>query len=206
MSKKPDMEQIPVQEEEEQSGGLLLWLLLGILLVMLLGGGLAIASFLGIISLDSIIDKTRQLPQKIAVIEKVEKYFSAPSPAEQTETGQGEGVNVPSELPLTLPINAALPSDNGQKPAVPQETPESIAKAKAEAAKNISHLARLYGSMKAEEAVLIMEELDDELNVTILRKMEDEQAAKILSVMNPQRAAKLSRMLAGKQRTVIQVN
>ncbi|MEM5771059.1 MAG: magnesium transporter MgtE, partial [Bacillota bacterium] len=71
---------------------------------------------------------------------------------------------------------------------------------------NISRLARLYGNMKPEEAAPIMKELDDDLVVTLLRKMEDEQAAKILSAMEAQRAARLTRLLAGKQRTVIQVN
>lgn len=189
------------EQEEGPAGGLLLWLLLGILLVMLVGGGFAIASFLGLISFDDMANKARQLPQKIPV---VAQYFSGESrlPEGTEQTGAEAVTPVPPE-----PVAISQPDllKNTVKQAG-QLTPEAAAKAKAEADKNISRLARLYGNMKPEEAAPIMKELDDDLVVTLLRKMEDEQAAKILSAMEPQRAARLTRLLAGKQRTVIQVN
>lgn len=209
MSSKPNMEQTPAQEEQ-QSGGILLWLLLGILLVMLVGGGLAIASYTGLISLDDIANKARQLPQKIPA---VAKYFSAESDGEQAGTTEEEAINTPAESPLSLPVEAVTPQVekiDRQIPAAKQvispETAEIMAKAKAEEEKNISRLARLYASMKAEAAAPIINELEDDMVVMILRKMEDEQAAKILTAMEPQRAAKLTMLLAGKPRVVTRVN
>lgn len=184
-------------EEEGPSGGLLLWLLIGILLVMLVGGGLAVASFLGLVSFDNMADKARQLSQKIPVVAKT-LFHRSPSPdlLEKTEA---------EEFPPAPPETVVNPQTALTKNP-PAQTPEAAAKAKAEADKNISRLARLYGNMKAEEAAPIMRELDDELVVAILRKLEDEQAAKILSALDPQRAARLSRLIAGRQRTIIQVN
>ncbi|MEM5770432.1 MAG: hypothetical protein AAGU32_19425, partial [Bacillota bacterium] len=84
------------EQEEGSSGGLLLWLLLGILLVMLVGGGIAIASFLGLISFDNMANMARQLPQKIPV---VTKYFSGESrlPAETDQTGAEAVTTAPPE-------------------------------------------------------------------------------------------------------------
>lgn len=209
MSDTPNKEQtskIEVEEEEEeQSGGILLWLLLGILLVMLLGGGLAIASYLGLLSFGDLTNKARQLPQQITQqIPVVTKYFASKATVDQTENAENETMNtgIPDVPPL-LPAQQPIPL---VKPVLPAETPEAIAKAKAEEAKNISRLARLYGNMKPEEAAPIMRELDDDLVVNLLKKMEDEQAAKILAVMEPQRAAKVTKLLAGKPKIIVQVN
>lgn len=202
MRTEPDKEQIP-EQEEEQSGGILLWLLLGVLLVMLVGGGFAIASSVGLISLEEVTNKARQLPQKITpIVTKATEYFTR-------NTEQAKPQEAATVTPEISPVSPVPPSDqpkSAPKQASPEEIAAAMEKAKAEEAKNISRLARLYASMKPEEAEPIMRELDDELAVTILKKMEDEQAAGILIAMEPQRAAKLTRLLAGKQKIILQVN
>jgi flagellar motility protein MotE (MotC chaperone) len=49
--------------------------------------------------------------------------------------------------------------------------------------------------MKPEEAVAILNNLDNPTIITVLQKMDEGQAAKILALMNPQRAAVLSKTL-----------
>jgi flagellar motility protein MotE (MotC chaperone) len=73
------------------------------------------------------------------------------------------------------------------------------AKAKQDEAKRISRLARLYGEMKADEAVPIINQLDDSTVLAIFGKMEDGQVAKILAQLDARRAARLTQnMLKGK--------
>jgi len=60
---------------------------------------------------------------------------------------------------------------------------------------NISKLARVYSVMKPEEAVAILNGLDNKTIVAILQKMNEDQAAKILARMDSQQAGSLSRDL-----------
>lgn len=67
-----------------------------------------------------------------------------------------------------------------------------------EETKRISKLARLYGGMKPEAAVAIMQELDDSTVISIFGKMEEEQVSKILALIDSSRAARISQeMLRG---------
>lgn len=108
---------------------------------------------------------------------------------------------------------APVQPEQSQKPAsafpVPQVitpdliTPEDLEKQdklrQQEENKRIGRLARLYGSMKPDEATTIMQELDDATVVAIFSKMEEEQVAKILARFDSKRAASLTQdMLRGK--------
>lgn len=171
------------------SGGIIIWLLVGTLLVMLIGGGVALAAYLGFIQLDGIADKARKIPI-------VSKYIlkEAVSPQEEQvvvpmEAEPPTAVEVKPAQKASLPLTAS--------PPVPKEIMnEQLEKIKADELKNITRLARLYGSMKPEEAVPILTELNDAFVVSLLRKMEDEQAARILTGMEPKRAAKLTLLLS----------
>ncbi len=62
--------------------------------------------------------------------------------------------------------------------------------------KRIESLARIYGSMRPEEAATILETLPDELIIAILRAIdEDRQKAKILERMETQRAGRISKLM-----------
>jgi flagellar protein FlbB len=192
---------------ENRSVGIFIWLLVGILLVMLVGGGLTLAAYLGFIPMDDIIYKARQLPI-------IGKYYlhkiDATLIADETVASVQQTQSVPMDAnaavpPKPVPMDAnaaAMPSKPViQQPLVKNNITDILAKDKAEELKNISRLARLYASMKPEESVPILNDLDDAFVVNMLRKMEDEQAAKILVMMDPQRAAKLSRMLGSANET-----
>jgi len=110
----------------------------------------------------------------------------------------------PVELPAT-PVQPIVPPPSAVKPL--QQTPppaplpadpaelEKQQKAKAEEGKRLSRLARLYGAMKPEEAVNIMNQLEDDAIVAIFSRMEDEQVAKILAAMEARRSARLTQMM-----------
>ncbi len=60
-------------------------------------------------------------------------------------------------------------------------------------------LAKVYGSMKANEGARIMETLDDQLCISIFKYMnEDRQKAKILAAMSSDKATRLSKLMSNK--------
>lgn len=60
---------------------------------------------------------------------------------------------------------------------------------------NYEQQAQYYGQMKADAAVKIMDNLEDELVIGVFLKMENEQVSKILSKMDPKRAANLVKQM-----------
>lgn len=76
----------------------------------------------------------------------------------------------------------------------------------AEEKKRISKLARLYNEMKPEDAVKLLEQLDDNMVLAIMGKMEDDQVVQILPLFNTARGANLTRiMYNGKPPVVTEV-
>jgi len=97
----------------------------------------------------------------------------------------------------TTALPAALPPIG---PAQADVDKEKLAKiAKQEEAKRITKLARLYNGMKPDEAVPILNQLDDATVIAILNKMEEDQVSKIMAQLDPKRAARLTEnILKGK--------
>ena len=61
--------------------------------------------------------------------------------------------------------------------------------------KRVSKLARIYGSMKAEEAAEALGYVDADTAVLIMQKMDEDAAGKILAKMDPTLAAQITQML-----------
>ena len=61
--------------------------------------------------------------------------------------------------------------------------------------KRIGRLARLYGGMKPDEAVGILNRLDDAEVLAIMGKMEEDQVSKILPLFDSSRAARLTQSM-----------
>jgi hypothetical protein len=106
-----------------------------------------------------------------------------------------------SQNPAAGPNGQPVVSANGQvidptKVMDAAELQKQIQLKQKEDAKRIGKLARLYGGMKPEEAVPILDQLDDATVIAILGKMEEEQASKIMAQMDAQRAARLSKTMA----------
>jgi len=62
--------------------------------------------------------------------------------------------------------------------------------------KSINHLAKVYSSMRPEEAGPLIEKLEEDITIQILRKMKSRSAGKILARVKPSIAARLSEEIA----------
>lgn len=145
------------------------------------------------------------------------RYFEVP-----------EGVEWPPppepEPPKPEPQPAAQPEPKKEepKPAVEEkpkpkreEKPKEVkidrkaieeqrAKREAEEKKRVTRLARIYESMKPEEAANALINVDWDTTVLILQRMNEDSVAQILAKMEPEAAAQLTEMLyAGTQRRVV---
>lgn len=168
-----------------------------LVLAMLVGVGFAAGVYFKFFDLNKLAAdlKLHQLPV-------IGQYFPKSNPIEEANLSVAADVPTPpavqAEPNVSLPVQ---PSQALKQPAIADVEKERLEKLRQqEETKRISKLARLYGSMKPEEAVPILNQLDDDIVLLILNKMEDEQVAKLLAAMDNKRAAKLSQfMLKGKQ-------
>ena len=166
-----------------------------LVLLMLAGGSLYAAVFFKFIDVDALAAE-----YNLASYPVVGRYFAKPA-ATNFETIElpPEGAK---ETPAPAPAAQAAPTPAPAAAAAaisPDELKAREAKAKQEEAKRISRLARLYAEMKPDEAVPILNQLDDPTVLAILNKMEDSQVAKLMSLFDARRAARLTQdMLKGK--------
>lgn len=128
------------------------------------------------------------------------KYFvpgAFPDPEEEETASEEE-----AQFPLPRSAQKQAGESELSQPAEPVETPqEKEARLEAEK-KRIAKLARLYGEMKADQAVPILNRLEDELVIAIFNKMEEDQVTKLLARLDPKRAASLTESMAkGKVKT-----
>ncbi len=180
------------------------WLFLLIVLVILAGAGFAAGVYFKLIDTQKILSEYNLTNHPL-----VAKYFpQAATNFEPVELGPDTARAVQTQPLLarqaTVPIKPATPSplprvndatkktDNiaaaSQQTATPDET-----------AKRSAKLARLYSSMKPDEAVAILNQLDDDTVLAILSKMEEEQVAKLMAAFEASRAARLTEaMLKGR--------
>ena len=81
---------------------------------------------------------------------------------------------------------------------------EQRAKREAEEKKRVTRLARIYESMKPEEAANALINVEWDTTVLIFQRMSEDSVAQILAKMEPEIAAQLTEMLyAGTQRRVV---
>ncbi|MBP2650214.1 MAG: hypothetical protein H6Q74_1039 [Firmicutes bacterium] len=204
----------PVIETEEAPTGKKRWLLrigLGLVVGVII---LVVATLAGIyFKFIDVSDFAQR--NNLSDYPVVGKLFSRP--ATNFETVDGDGYSTTSGQ-LADNQNAGMPKiDTGAMPAVqPTALPQPAAQptmqltnaeemakimeqAKKDEQKRISKTARLLGTMKADEAAQIINQLDDQTVVAIFNKMDEDQAAQILAQIDSSRAAGLTKvMLRGK--------
>lgn len=164
-----------------------------LVLLTLAGGSLYAAVFFKFIDVDALAAE-----YNLASYPVIGRYFAKPAATNfETVDLPPEGAK---ETPAPAPGVQAAPAPVPAPVAVSSdELKAREAKAKQEEAKRISRLARLYAEMKPDEAVPILNQLDDPTVLAILNKMEDGQAAKLMSLFDARRAARLTQdMLKGK--------
>lgn len=165
-----------------------------LVLILLAGGGFAAGVFLNLFD-------TEQLASDWKLHEKpiIGGFFPKPSVTSQTSEIIDGPLVANSQIQSSLSQGAAKPIASKSEPKLPVATPEEMEKLikmqKEEEAKRIGKLARLYASMKPEEAVPILNELDDTTVISILTKMEEEQVAKILIAFDAKRSARITQAM-----------
>ena len=181
-----------------KSAGKVVKILIVLLVLLILAGiGFALGVYLKMVNIDNLANDL-----KLADYPIIGQYFS------KAKTNF-EPVELPAEpeqpamAPVVVPSNpanqqlAGLPEE--KKVLDEKELEKQMKLKQQEDNKRISKSARLYGAMKPEEAVPILNQMDDDTVLTILNKMEDEQVAKILALFDARRSANLTeQMIRGK--------
>lgn len=191
--KKDNKEPENLPEKGKKKSRSIFKIIVILLIVLILATtGFALGIYLKFIDMQALADKW-----KLNEYPVIGKYFEKPKT--NFETVELEQPN-PLDVPPVTGALPTMPSPLQQAEMVPPEKPkvddaelQRQAKIKQqEEAKRISKTARLYGSMKPDEAVAILNQMDDDTVLLILNKMEDEQVAKIMALFDAKRAAALS--------------
>lgn len=180
---------------EEKKSSLNIFKIIAIILVLLMlsAVGFAVGVYLKLIDIPGMAEKWKLYDYPV-----IGQYFTKPQmnfepvpiDDQQDPQAMAPGANppVPTALPAIQQANPPLIISDIEK--------EKLAKLKQqEDNKRISKLARLYGAMKAEDAVTVLNKLNDADVLAILNKMEDDQVSKILSLMEATRAARLTEIM-----------
>lgn len=139
--------------------------------------------------------------------------------------GNGKYFEVPEGVEWPPPEEKAEPEEKKPEPPAKPEQPvaekpkrddkvkevkidkkaidEQRAQREAEEKKRVTRLARIYESMKPEEAANALINVDWDTTVLILQRMNEDSVAQVLAKMEPEVAAQITEMLfAGTQRRV----
>ena len=176
---------------QKKSGGLLKIIVILVILVILIAAGFAVGIYLKFIDGHGLVDRWNLSQYPV-----IGQYFSPPKTNfESVELGKNSAVDQPI-VPAVVPPAAMLPE---VRKIDDVEFQKQLKLKQQEEAKRISKVSRLYGTMKPDEAVAILDKMDDETVLLILNKMEDEPVAKIMALFDARRAAVLSQgMLRGR--------
>lgn len=140
------------------------------------------------------------------------RYFEVPEGVEWPPPPEPEPEPEPEPPPDPEPVQPE-PQPEPEKPKR-EEKPKEVkidrkaieeqrAKREAEEKKRVARLARIYESMKPEQAANALINVDWDTTVLIFQRMSEESVANILAKMEPEAAAQLTEMLyAGTQRRV----
>lgn len=172
-------------------------LLIVLILLIIAAVGFALGIYLKVIDMENLTARWNLNEYPV-----VGQYFPQPKTNfEPVELDQQNLLEAPintNVIPPVAPAGVTVPV--AEKAKIDDSELQKQAKIKQlEEAKRISKLARLYGGMKPDEAVAILNKLDDNTVIDILGKMEEEQVSKIMALFDPRRAANLTQaMLRGK--------
>jgi len=184
-------------ETKKKSGSMFKIVLIVFILLILAATGFGVGIYLKFIDVQQLADNW-----KLSQYPVIGSYFSPPKTNFET-------VELNDENPISASPNPGVPPvASPESPLVEKKKIDDVelqkqAKLKQqEEAKRISKLARLYGGMKPDEAVAILNKMDNDTVLVILNKMEDEQVSKIMALFDAGRAATLSQnMLRGGRST-----
>lgn len=172
-----------------------------IVLVVLIVGGFVAAVKYGVITTEQVAMLNEELGLYRLPVVGNGRYFEVP-----------EGVEWPPPEEKAEPEETAEPEPVVEEKPAPKVTEvkvdkkaidEQRAQREAEEKKRVARLARIYESMKPEDAANALINVDWDTTVLILQRMSEDSVAQVLSKMDPEAAAQLTEMLfAGTQRRV----
>jgi len=139
---------------------------------------------------ENLVEKAKPWLEKVGIGKKEEPTAGSPP---QTNFPLVEPGTADRKAETVSPPSA--PVSTGVVSAAPGQAPTAVgasAKVDPETQKVYSRLGRLYSAMKAEEAVAVFNNLEDDQVIRILARMDEDAAAKILSTLEPKRAARLT--------------
>ena len=166
-SKKNDIVAEIVEKPKRKPGRILKIILVLMILLILASAGFAAGIYLKFINMEDLANKW-----KLDQYPVIGRYFSQPKT-------NFEPIEVDTQNSETVPLNPTVPAVVTpvvqpeemlpEKKKVDDVELQKQAKIKQqEEAKRISKLSRLYGAMKADEAVAILSQMDDETILVIL--------------------------------------
>jgi len=167
-----------------------------ILLALLVigGAGFAAGVYLNVININKLAADWKLYQYPV-----IGRYFPVP-PQTNFETVEPTGTEreqsaEPAQPVPSSPVNNADGTAQSQVPPTSEELQKLEKVKQQEEAKRIGKLSRLYGAMKPEEAVPILNQLADQEILAIFSKMEEEQVAKLLANLDSNRAARLTQAM-----------
>ena len=194
-NKPQDAKNATVEAPVEKKSRIIFLLKLGVallLVILLILLGFGVGVYFKLIDLE---DLGKQYG--LAKVPGIGQYFEQPAtnfePVELPESATAPAL--PVVQPPADPAPAAVAPPPKTVPLTEAEKEKMLKKQQQEENKRIGRLARLYGGMKPEEAVGILNRLDDAEVLSIMGKMEEEQVSKILPLFDSSRAARLTQSM-----------
>lgn len=181
----------PVEPKKTRKKMLVFAAILGLL--MLAGVGFGLGIYLRLVDVQGLADRL-----KLSDYPVIGRYFTKQQtnfePVETDNSGNAtkQASEIPAQVPGVNPQSTQVASSTPANPIDAAENAKRIKAQQQEEAKRIGKLARLYGGMKPDEAVAVLNELDDDTVIAILGKMEEEQVSKIIPLFDTKRAARLT--------------
>lgn len=171
-----------------------------IVLAILIVGGFVAAVKYDVLSTEDVAMLNENLGLYRLPIVGNGKYFEVPEgvewPPKEEKPSEPEPTTPPVELEKPKPKATEVKID---KKAIDEQRAQREAAEK----KRVARLARIYESMKPEDAANALINVDWDTTVLIFQKMSEDSVAQILAKMDPVAAAQLTEMLfAGTQRRV----
>lgn len=216
---KKEIEEYEEEEYEEEKPSIFLRIFkivaIAFVILALIIGGFFLGVYLRVFDVSQINQKLELYKYPI-----IGQYFEKPLDAK--EEGKGDDKSDKPGKPIIIPdpkakqqgqvedplkLTETEKNPDGSKPIVldKAEIDKQLKIRQAEEKKRVSKLARLYGSMKPEKAMPILDALDDDMAIAILSKMEEDQVSKILPLFDTSKSARLTRIMYNGKPPVTQV-
>jgi flagellar protein FlbB len=182
-------ESMPKSNKENRRKLSLQRLISGVVFFLFVAGALVASMYFKIIPMD--------LVQKLPFMTKIMTQNNADAVSDNQSNDQQQPVVAQQPSPDNTATSSVDIQNTTINPpaATPSVTGSNSANGQNQTNRNISKLSQLYSGMKPQDAVAILNNLDDQTISNILKKMDENQASMILAAMDTKRASLISKEL-----------